>query len=792
MTIARFYRTSPPKWKGITAGSHPIQPFERNTKFTNPLVHSTSLYLRQHAHNPVFWYPWGKEAIDRARNEKKPIFLSIGYSSCYWCHVMERDVFENLSIASLINRFCINIKVDREELPQLDDIYMVARQLLTHEGGWPNNLFLTPELKPFYAGGTYGAGDTYGKPGFPRILEWLNYVWTTQNEDVYRIADRIVADMKPYLVYQPPEVAVETHKGRQVEDLVVLLKKHHDERAGGFFQAPKFPHECYLQFLTGYYEATGSLEALDIVTRSLERMAIGGIYDQVGCGFHRYAVDKEWYIPHFEKMLYNQAQLARLYVDAARLSGNPFLADVARGVLEFVGGPLTSGTGGFYASIDAETDGVEGAHYAWSAEELKTALTPEEIRFLTAFYALADIPSFPGHKHVDGQVLIARKPFDQAAREAKMPYVQLAALTGQLMNKLLHIRNRRPAPRIDDKIIVSWNGLMIDAFAHAGKVLERPGYTARAREAADFLLEHAIDKQGRLRRIFAGGRAQFDATLEDYAFLIKGLLSLWRVTPDAILLEAAQSLCAQADELFADGASGYFFTQASEEILFRIKSGDDGAMPNANAVMLHNLIDLYGATQEKSYLDRAQGLADFFLQGNTQLSVEYATMLHGALRLEALTGSKEAHAVPQTFKEARLTEDMPAPDDSVSVSATLFPADAAPGTRCEVIITLDIREGWHINAHQGLAGYLIPTQVDVQGNGVEIIAIGYPEPLRRDNRSEGEALLVYEGLVTITARIKLPAADKKTGQRAPLRVMARFQPCRATACHAIRDIVVTL
>lgn len=740
----------------------------------------------------MFWYPWGKEAITRAREEKKPIFLSIGYSSCYWCHVMERDVFENLSIASLINRFCINIKVDREELPQVDDIYMVARQLLTHEGGWPNNLFLTPELKPFYAGGTYGAGDTYGKPGFARILEWLNYVWTTQNEDVYKIAGRVTEDMRPYLVYQVPDVPVETHPAIQAEGLAELLKKHHDERAGGFFQAPKFPHECYLQFLLGYYEATGKTSALDMVTRSLDRMAIGGIYDQVGCGFHRYAVDKEWYVPHFEKMLYNQAQLARLYVDAARLSGSPFLADVARGVLEFVGGPLTSGTGGFYASIDAETDGVEGAYYAWSADELQKVLTPEEIKFFTAFYALADIPAFPGHKHVEGQVVIGRKPFDQAAREIKMPYMQLAALSGQLMNKLLQIRNRRQSPRLDDKIIVSWNGLMIDAFAHAGRVLERPGYTARAREAADFILEHAIDNEGRLHRIFAGGRAQFDATLEDYAFLIKGLLSLWRVTPDAVLLDAAKSLCARADELFADGTSGYFFTQEGEDMLLRIKSGDDGAMPNPNAVMLHNLIDLHEATQEEGYLAKARALAAFFLHGNTQLSVEYATMLHGSLRLEALSGNKEAFAVPQTFREARLTEDMPAPDDSVSVSATLFPADAAPGTRCELIVTFDIGEGWHINAHEGLAAYLIPTQIEVQGPGVEVTSIDYPEALRRDTRSEDGALLVYEGLVTVTAHLKLSAAEKKDGRRPPIKLMARFQPCRATSCHAVRDVVITL
>ncbi len=502
---------------------------------------SSSPYLRQHAHNPVFWYPWGPQAIDRARAENKPILLSIGYSTCYWCHVMEREVFENLSIASLMNRHFINIKVDREEHPELDEIYMTARQLMTHEGGWPNNVFLTPDLKPFFAGGTYGPDDAYGKPGFPRMLEWLHYAWTTQEVQVRETADKVAEMMKPHLIFSPPLTLPLRGRdvAKQAQQLFALFKEHHDERSGGFFQAPKFPHECFLSFLLGYYEATGDIAALDMVTLSLQKMAAGGIYDQVGCGFHRYAVDKEWYVPHFEKMLYNQAQLARIYTDAARLSGNPYLADIAGSILDFVGGPFTDGNGAFYSGIDAETDGVEGAYYAWTAEELQELLTPDEIQFLTTFYALADIPQFPGHKHTEGQVIMARKALDLAAREQQMPYVQLAAMSGQLMNKLLEARNKRKAPRLDDKIIVSWNGLMIDAFAHAGKVFERPEYTARAAKAANFLLEHAIDNEGELKRIVAGGHAQIDATLEDYAFLAKGLLALWRADSNDNWLESA-------------------------------------------------------------------------------------------------------------------------------------------------------------------------------------------------------------------------------------------------------------
>jgi len=755
-----------------------MRPVERNPTFTNLLADSPSPYLRQHAHNPVFWYPWGREAIERARAENKVIFLSIGYSSCYWCHVMEREVFENLSMAALMNRSFINIKVDREEHPELDEIYMIARQLLKNEGGWPNSVFLTPELKPFYAGGTYFPDESPGRPSFPRLLEWVNHVWENNRDEVLTIADNLTTNMQPYLIYRTPENAADAIA--PAEKLFALYKKYYDSRAGGFFQAPKFPHECYLQFLLG----TGKKEALDMVTHSLAKMAAGGIQDHVGCGFHRYAIDKEWYIPHFEKMLYNQAQLARLYTDAANLTGNPYFADVARSILDFVGGPLTSGNGAFYAAIDAETEGVEGAHYAWKQEELATILTSEELLFLTTFYALADIPKFPGHKHVDGQVLIARKSLDEAAKERKIPYTQLAAMSGKIMNKLLEFRNKRQAPRIDDKILVSWNGLMIDAFANAGKVLNRPSYTARAREAVDFLLENAIDNEGNLKRIYAGGRAYLDATLDDYAFLIKGLLSLWRATPDDDLLDSAKSLTARAEELFGDNGQGYFYSQSSDYLLFRVKNGDDSAMPNANATMTHNLIDLYEITNEPIYLDQAKAITAFFLNGNKSVSVEFATMVHATLRLQSspspLVGEGGEGGNSQHAQSSKSLIESPLPnpppqegresDSAVIITAALSPIQ---GTECELLITLDIKPGWHINPAKVTEPFLIPTQIDIQG--AEVITIAYPEAEH------------YEGRITILARIRLHYGEKR-----PIKVMIRFQPCQGTSCGPIRDISLIL
>ncbi len=730
----------------------------------------------------MFWQPWGAAALEQARQENKPILLSIGYSTCYWCHVMEREVFENLSIASLMNRYFVNIKVDREEHPELDEIYMVARQLLTHEGGWPNNIFLTPELKPFYAGGTFGPTEAYGKPSFPRLLEWLNYSWTTQESEVRDTAAKITEAMLPYLVHTAPENAPRGDIRAQAAHMAALLTQYHDAQSGGFFQAPKFPHETYLSFLLSLYERTIDKQLLDMVTRSLSRMASGGLYDQVGGGFHRYAVDKDWLVPHFEKMLYNQAQMARLYTEAARITGNPWFADIACSVLDFVAGPLTDGNGAFYSAIDAETNGVEGAYYVWPAQELQRLLTSEETAFFIRVYALAEVPVFPGHKDAGGQVLTLCKPLDQLAKELEMPYIQLAAMCGKLMNKLLVARNQRQAPGLDDKIIVAWNGLMIDAYAHAGKIFNRPDYIDRARRAADFLLEHAIDNQGELKRIHAGGKAQLDATLEDYAMLVRGLLTLYRARPDARLLSDTVALTQRAEEGFLDAPDrGYFFMQRSDNLLVRLKGGDDGAIPNANAVMLHNLVDLYEITGEEVWKRQAEAQAAYFLNGREAPLPEYATMLQAAMRLtkgEVLTSSIHETLSAQTSP----------PDQVVTIAAALTPEDVKPGSDAELTVTLDIRQGWHINAERVEQPSLVPTQLDVQGKNVRLEELSYPEP-KRIPGAAGETLPVYEGRVEIIAWVHLGGRGKK---RPPVKLLLRFQPCSGTTCHAVQDLFLTL
>ncbi len=707
-------------------------------------------------------------------------------------------MFENLSIASQMNQLMINIKVDREERPDIDELYMVARQLLTHEGGWPNNVFLTPELKPFYAGGTFAPDESHGIAAFPRLLEWINYSWTTQETETRAMADQITDAMRPHLVFNPPPEIVEgPDASQQADELFKMLLEFYDGRAGGFFQAPKFPHECLLTFLIGYYEHSNvsdtsfnrNVEAIDMVSKTLRKMASGGIYDHVGGGFHRYAVDKDWFCPHFEKMLYNQAMLARVYTDAARLTGNEYFADIARSILDFVRGPLTHATGAFYSAIDAEVDGVEGAYYVWQPEEFSAILNEEEITFLMNLYALADVPNFPGHKPTKGQALVARRPLDELAKERQVPYVELAATVGHVMNKLLLSRNVRQAPTLDDKIIVSWNGLMIDAFAHAGKTLGIPSYLLAARRAVDFLLEHAIDNDGALNRIYINGQPNTAATLEDYAYLIKGILSLWRATPDDVLLEAAQNLLSQVDERFTSKDSdGYFFSQPSDRLLIRSSNCDDMTIPNANSVMAHNLIDLFEITRDEQYSNKAHALCGHFLDGKPQITIEAATIIHAALRLDALVKGKILDK-PLVFDTAtRVAGGSSIADEVVSVSAEIIPADAGPGDDCEIVVRMEIQKGWHVNANEVNHSFLIPTRVQIQGPSLEHYHFHYPAPLLRMAGASPIPLTTFSGRVTMSSHAKLKADVPRT----PLQVMVRFQPCTEEACYNTQDIVLTV
>ena len=788
----------PTKEPGTGAGAAAsAQPF----KHTNRLANTTSPYLLQHAHNPVDWYPWGPEALERARKEDKPIFLSVGYSTCYWCHVMEREVFENEAIAALMNERFVCIKVDREERPDLDEIYMTATQLMTQGGGWPNSLFLTPDLKPFFAGTYFGATDQNGRPGFGSVVTQLGDAWKNQRDKVNEVSGRVADAIKNVLGERLASIPKATLDAALVDRAVEQIVASYDATNGGFGLAPKFPSDFYYSFLLDVHArraAGGDADAatLAMVTRTLDAMAAGGIHDHVGGGFHRYATDGEWKVPHFEKMLYNQANLAVGYLDAYAATGEARYADTARDIFRFVSEFFTGPDGQFYSALDAETDAVEGAYYTWTREEITRVLGDKDAAAFLGAFELADVPIFPGHKHPEGGTLVRK-----SRGEADTP-----AITAML-GKLAAVRKARKLPRLDDKAIAAWNGMMIDAYARGAEVLKDDAYRTAAAKAATFVLEHMRTPDGRLlRSVRLGVDAKAPAStqegfLEDYAFVIRGLLSLERVEPDAAQkarwLTAARELIIKADDLFWDKAnSGYFFATPQPDLIARGKDIGDNATPGGNSVMAHNLIELAKAkgADGAAYRAKAAQLLGAFSGTMAQAPRGSVHMIHALARSlmmpAAPTTTPAAASAPAIEIKAPPTpSDTATINDSsahVRIEASVEPAAAAPGDTVTISAAFRIDDGWHINANPASAEFLIATVVDVraiappgvtEGPKIGIVEIAYPKPSTLKVEGLGtESINVYGGTAHITATFRLPT-DAVAGSTIPLRVLARFQAC---------------
>jgi len=505
-------------------------------KWTNRLIHETSPYLLLHAHNPVDWYPWGDEALARAKKENRLIFLSVGYATCYWCHVMEREVFSNPEIAKMMNENFINIKIDREERPDLDEIYMTATQLLTQRGGWPNSVFLTPDLKPFYAGTYFPPVDTPNRPGFPTILDAVHEAWVEREAEVIESAEQISTAIE--LATSRGFTALTDRALDQSVTTAALdyLRTAYNGTYGGFGGAPKFPSPSNIEFLLREYERTADESVLKMVTQTLDRMAYGGIYDQIGGGFHRYSVDAKWLVPHFEKMLYDNAQLAKIYLKTYQLTEEPRYRRVAEEVFNFIFREMTAPEGGFYSALDAETDAEEGKYYVWTAEEIQKILDDKEASRFNAVYGVDRGANFEGKN-------VLYVP-EWGAAETSLK--DLAAAR----EKLLAARFEREYPLLDTKIIVNWNGLMIDALAYGYDVLGEERYLRAASKAARFTLETLKKPDGELWHTYTAGVVKQDAYLDDYAFLARGLLGLYRATADEQWLNSARTLTDKMIQLF--------------------------------------------------------------------------------------------------------------------------------------------------------------------------------------------------------------------------------------------------
>jgi uncharacterized protein YyaL (SSP411 family) len=567
----------------------------------NRLAAESSLYLRQHAGNPVDWYPWGPEAIERAKREQKPIFLSVGYSACHWCHVMEHESFEDVDTAKLLNEHFVSIKVDREERPDVDAIYMSAVQALNQgQGGWPMSVWLTPKLQPFYAGTYFPPRDLYGRPSFKRVVAALADAWRDRPNDVINSAGHITEALRQHS--QPKVVEGELTEGL-LRIAPQLLRQVFDQRHGGFGTAPKFPHAIDLRLLLRCWHRFGDEEALAMVRKTLDGMARGGIYDHLGGGFHRYSVDERWLVPHFEKMLYDNALLSVAYLDGFQATGEPFYRRIVEETLDYVLREMRSPSNPFFSTQDADSEGIEGKFYVWTEREIRDVLGDELADIFNSVYDVTPEGNWEGHT-----ILHRPKTDEQDAALLKMGVEDLRRKLAEARRKLFDVRSKRVWPGRDEKILTSWNSLMIAAFAKAGSVLNRSGYTAAAVRAVDFILTNMRRPDGRLYRTTGVGSApKIDAYLEDYAFLIDALVEMYGATFELRWVPAAEELAGIMVDRFADRDAGGFFTTpaAQDDLILRLKDQHDGSTPSGSAMAVTGLLRLAELTGNSRWREEA-------------------------------------------------------------------------------------------------------------------------------------------------------------------------------------------
>jgi len=559
---------------------------------SNRLAGESSPYLRLHRHNPVDWYPWGAEALDLARSTDRPIFLSVGYSTCYWCHVMERESFSDAAVAELMNRQFVCIKVDREERPEIDDIYMVATQILAGQGGWPNSVFLTPELRPFYAGTYFPPTDRQGMPAFTKVLRGLAEAWEGRRDDVLQQAAATCETMRKF-IEERGQPAADVPDPEIVERALEGLTERYDVVAGGFSPAPKFPSPANLFLLQEV--APARPQAASMLEHTLDEMARGGIHDQLAGGFHRYATDRHWRVPHFEKMLYDNGLLLEVYARECERTGDPDVARVTRRTADFLNREMSAPDGGLWSAIDAETDGFEGAYYVWGERQLRDILGAEEFLYLGPLLGFAGPPFFEGGNYV----LHSPRPIADLAAKRHTTPERLLAEIDTVRSTLLEVRNRRPRPLTDEKILTDWNGMAIGGLALAGRAIADRAFVARAVAAADFVLAAHRPPEGPLLHTSRAGLEPIAAFLGDYVFLVRGLLALHEVEGGERWLRIAAELTREQGDRLGAEAGGYYLAAEAPDLLFRGRELFDGALPAANGVAVLNLLTLAERTGDK-------------------------------------------------------------------------------------------------------------------------------------------------------------------------------------------------
>jgi uncharacterized protein len=638
----------------VTSSSSVADPTPEQPQRKNRLTHEKSPYLLQHAHNPVDWYPWGEDAFAKARRENKPIFLSVGYSTCHWCHVMAHESFESEEVAAIMNREFVNIKVDREERPDVDRVYMTFVQATTGGGGWPMSVWLTPDLKPFVGGTYFPSEDRYGQPGFKKVLERIAAAWKDDHDRIVEQGGKIVAALRESQSTPAAEGKIDAGI---LDAAYRQIERSYDPKEGGFGSASKFPRPVTLNFLTRSYargpESEAGKQALEMALFTLRKMAAGGMHDHLGGGFHRYSVDRYWHVPHFEKMLYDQAQLAIAYLDAFQITRDPQYRSVARDLLDYVARDMTSKEGGFFSAEDADSffehgkpEHGEGAFYIWTKKEIDAALgdAAEIFDFHYGVQSHGNAPegSDPQDEFRGKNILIERHTIAETAKQFRNTGIlpvrpagvspakgrtrggepadseresAVRDLLKQSRAKLFASRAKRPRPHLDDKIIAAWNGLMISAYARAAQVLDEPRYLEAARRAAKFLRANLYDEKSELLfRNYRDGRSVVEGFADDYAFVIQGLLDLYEASFDLEWLKFATQLQETQDRLFFDEKNGGYFTTSGKDasVLLRMKDDNDSAEPAASSVAALNLLRLSQFYDDKQLEDRARKTIDAF------------------------------------------------------------------------------------------------------------------------------------------------------------------------------------
>ena len=587
-------------------------------KKPNRLAYEKSPYLLQHAFNPVDWHPWGEEAFEKARKENKPIFLSIGYSTCHWCHVMERESFENDSIAAIMNKHFVCIKVDREERPDVDKVYMSTVQAITGSGGWPLSAWLTPELKPFYGGTYFPPESKFGRPGFPDILLQLSNAWNERREEVLQSGNNLVEALKKHTTVAADSSVIQL--APLMQSAYSQYDQMYDARLGGFGSAPKFPRPVSFNFLLRYYARSNEQNALDMTLNTLKSMWAGGMYDHLGGGFHRYSVDEHWRVPHFEKMLYDQSQLVWSYLEAYQITNDSFYADAATDILNYILRDMTHPEGGFYSAEDADSAAdpeqpehkEEGAFYLWLKDEVVALLGEKDAEVFNYLYGVSETGNTindPHNEFRNGNVLYAAHSVADVAKQFNHSEAEVYEILKRSKPVLFEVREKRPRPHLDDKVITAWNGLMISAFARAYQVLGEKKYLEAAARAAEFVMAKSFDADTKtLKRRFRDGEAKYPAHLDDYAFFSQGLIDLYEASFEIKWLKSAVVLTETMIPLFYDTQDAGFFDTSGEDktIFLRMKEDYDGAEPTGNSIAVSNLLRLSQMLDRKKWWEFAE------------------------------------------------------------------------------------------------------------------------------------------------------------------------------------------